>query len=136
MLQLLLSPSHRRRSLLLLARFLSRSTAAVQQVLDVGIFPYVLKLLEGGGGEVREVLCYVWVKLMGSDSSVADELLSGGGWRYFLEGVMAAGTAVSERQRSMCLYVLAQLLSHKVEAQSVVSSTQLLTALMWLLRQR
>ena len=128
-LQLLLSPSHRRRALLLLARFLSRSTAAVQQVLDVGIFPYVLKLLEGGGGEVREVLCYVWVKLIASDSSVADELLSGGGWRYFLEGVMAAGTAVSERQRSMCLYVLAQLLSHKLEAQSVVSSSQLCTAL-------
>ena len=128
-LQLLLSPSHRRRALLLLARFLSRSTAAVQQVLDVGIFPYVLKLLEGGGGEVREVLCYVWVKLIASDSSVADELLSGGGWRYFLEGIMAAGTAVSERQRSMCLYVLAQLLAHKVEAQAVVSSPQLCTAL-------
>ena len=128
-LQLLLSPSHRRRALLLLARFLSRSTAAVQHVLDVGIFPYVLKLLEGGGGEVREVLCYVWVKLIGSDSSVADELLSGGGWRYFLEGVMAAGTAVSERQRSMCLYVLAQLVAHKADAQSVVFSPQLCTAL-------
>ena len=128
-LQLLLSPSHRRRALLLLARFLSRSAAAVQHVLDVGIFPYVLKLLEGGGGEVREVLCYLWVKLIANDSSVADELLSGGGWRYFLEGIMAAGTAVSERQRSMCLYVLAQLLQHKVEAQSVVSSPQLCTAL-------
>ena len=129
-LQLLLSPSHRRRALLLLARFLSRSAGAVQQVLDVGIFPYVLKLLEGGGGEVREVLCFVWVKLVGADSSALDELLSGGGWRYFLDGVMAAGVAVSERQRSMCLYLLAQLLQHKAEAQAAVSSPLLVAALL------
>ena len=127
-LQLLLAPSHRRRALLLLARFLSRQPiSGVQSVLDVGIFPYVLKLLEGGSNEIREVLCFIWVKIISGDNSVCDELLQGGGWKYFMEGCMATGNNISERQRSMCLYVLAQLLTHKSEAQSVLSSPQLLS---------
>ena len=45
-LQVLLSQAHRVRALCLLARFLDMGSWAVNHALSVGIFPYVLKLLQ------------------------------------------------------------------------------------------
>lgn len=50
MLQVLLSQVHRLRALVLLGRFLDMGLWAVDLALSVGIFPYVLKLLQVGGG--------------------------------------------------------------------------------------
>ena len=46
MLQVLLSQVHRLRALVLLGRFLDMGPWAVDLALSVGIFPYVLKLLQ------------------------------------------------------------------------------------------
>ncbi len=48
-LQVLLSQVHRLRALVLLARFLDMGSWAVDLALSVGIFPYVLKLLQASG---------------------------------------------------------------------------------------
>jgi hypothetical protein len=45
-LQVLLSPAHRVRTLVLLRRFFDLGPSAVNLALSVGIFPYVLKLLQ------------------------------------------------------------------------------------------
>ena len=52
-LQVLLSQAHRLRALDLLGRFLDLGAWAVNLALSVGIFPYVLKLLQSSQRELR-----------------------------------------------------------------------------------
>ena len=59
-LQVLLSQAHRVRALYLLTRFLDLGPWSVNLALSVGIFPYVLKLLQSPSIEVRELLIIVW----------------------------------------------------------------------------
>ena len=53
MLQVLLSQAHRVRALCLLARFLDMGSWAVNHALSVGIFPYVLKLLQSPARDLK-----------------------------------------------------------------------------------
>lgn len=53
-LQVLLSQAHRLRALQLLRRFLDLGPWAVNLALSVGIFPYVLKLLQSPANELRQ----------------------------------------------------------------------------------
>lgn len=55
-LQVLLSQVHRLRALVLLGRFLDMGSWAVDLALSVGIFPYVLKLLQTTSAELRATL--------------------------------------------------------------------------------
>jgi regulator-associated protein of mTOR len=59
-LQVLLSQAHRVRALFLLTKFLDIGPWSVNLALSVGIFPYVLKLLQSPALEVRELLIIVW----------------------------------------------------------------------------
>ncbi|KAG8050824.1 hypothetical protein GUJ93_ZPchr0009g359 [Zizania palustris] len=61
-LQVLLSQSHRFRALVLLGRFLDMGPWAVDLALSVGIFPYVLKLLQTSAMELRQILVFIWTK--------------------------------------------------------------------------
>ncbi|ETN73215.1 hypothetical protein NECAME_18455, partial [Necator americanus] len=61
-LQVLLSQAHRQRALELLARFLDLGQWAVGYSLSVGIFPYVLKLLQSTSRELRSWLAFIWAK--------------------------------------------------------------------------
>ena len=70
-LQVLLSQVHRQRALLLLARFLDLGSWAVNQALTVGIFPYVLKLLQSPAVELRDVLVFIWIKILALDPQVS-----------------------------------------------------------------
>lgn len=58
MLQVLLSQVHRLRALVLLGRFLDMGPWAVDLALSVGIFPYVLKLLQVG--RTLGLVCVGW----------------------------------------------------------------------------
>lgn len=66
-LQMLLSQTHRLRALRLLGRFLDVGPWAVNLALSVGIFPYVLKLLQSPLADMREVLVFIWVKILALD---------------------------------------------------------------------
>lgn len=67
MLQVLLSQVHRTRALELLGRFLDLGPWAVNLALSVGIFPYVLKLLQSSAAELRPFLVFIWVKILAVD---------------------------------------------------------------------
>eukprot|EP00058_Branchiostoma_floridae_P018111 XP_002603600.1 hypothetical protein BRAFLDRAFT_126916 [Branchiostoma floridae] len=89
-LQVLLSQVHRLRALDLLGRFLDLGPWAVSlaehrtmaafvlavivndytngQALSVGIFPYVLKLLQSSARELRPLLVFIWAKILAVDS--------------------------------------------------------------------
>lgn len=64
LLQVLLSQVHRLRALMLLCKFLDLGPWAVNLGLAIGIFPYVLKLLQAPGPELRPVLVYIWARIL------------------------------------------------------------------------
>ncbi|GFG29093.1 hypothetical protein Cfor_00263 [Coptotermes formosanus] len=67
-LQVLLSQVHRLRALELLGKFLDLGPWAVNLALSVGIFPYVLKLLQSSARELRPLLVFIWAKILAVDS--------------------------------------------------------------------
>ena len=58
-LQVLLSQVHRLRALILLSQFLDLGPWAVNLALSIGIFPYVLKLLQSPAADLKPVLIYI-----------------------------------------------------------------------------
>lgn len=66
-LQVLLSQAHRIRALELLEKFLDIGPWAVNLALNVGIFPYVLKLLQSQAVELRPFLVCIWAKILAVD---------------------------------------------------------------------
>ena len=67
--QVLLSQVHRARALQLLGRFLDLGSWAVDLALSVGIFPYVLKLLQTSTPDLRDTLVFIWTKILALDRS-------------------------------------------------------------------
>ena len=53
--------------------------------LSVGIFPYVLKLLQSSARELRPLLVSIWAKILAVDSSCNQELVRDASHKYFLQ---------------------------------------------------
>ena len=87
-LQVLLSQVHRLRALLLLSRFLDLGAWAVNYALSVGIFPYILKLLQSPATELKPVLVFIWCKILAVDRSCQADLLKDNGFTYFIGVLM------------------------------------------------
>lgn len=66
-LQVLLSQAHRIRALELLEKFLDIGGWSVNLALNVGIFPYVLRLLQSPAVELRPYLVFIWAKILAVD---------------------------------------------------------------------
>ncbi|EGT39310.1 hypothetical protein CAEBREN_03315 [Caenorhabditis brenneri] len=75
-LQVLLSQAHRVRALRLLARFLDFGRWAIGYALAVGIFPYVLKLLQSNISDLKISLAFIWAKILAVDPSCQMELFN------------------------------------------------------------
>ncbi|KAJ3050506.1 hypothetical protein HK097_008544 [Rhizophlyctis rosea] len=109
-LQVLLSQIHRLRALMLLSRFLDIGPWAVNLALSVGIFPYVLKLLQSPAPELKPVLVFIWAKILAVDRSCQNDLLKDNGYMYFVtilssNAGMPAIHNISEH-RAMCAFIL------------------------------
>ncbi|UJR21912.1 hypothetical protein I4U23_024982 [Adineta vaga] len=83
-LQVLLSQSHRQRALDLLARFLDIGTWAVHLALSVGIFPYVLRLLQATSDDLRPYLVFIWAKILAVDRACQIDIIREKGHEYFI----------------------------------------------------
>uniref|UniRef100_A0A803MBA1 Raptor N-terminal CASPase-like domain-containing protein n=1 Tax=Chenopodium quinoa TaxID=63459 RepID=A0A803MBA1_CHEQI len=111
-LQVLLSQCHRFRALVLLGRFLDMGPWAVDLALSVGIFPYVLKLLQTTTPELRQILVFIWTKILALDKSCQVDLVKDGGHTYFIR-FLESSEAFPE-QRAMAAFVLAVIVDgHK-----------------------
>ncbi|XAR55764.1 hypothetical protein NMG60_11035961 [Bertholletia excelsa] len=104
-LQVLLSQCHRFRALVLLGRFLDMGPWAVDLALSVGIFPYVLKLLQTTTPELRQILVFIWTKILALDKSCQVDLVKDGGHTYFIRFVDSI--EAYPEQRAMAAFVLA-----------------------------
>ncbi|KAM7526570.1 hypothetical protein LguiA_016472 [Lonicera macranthoides] len=104
-LQVLLSQSHRFHALVLLGRFLDMGPWAVDLALSVGIFPYMLKLLPATNPEIRQILVFIWTKILALDKSCQVDLVKDSGHIHFIR-FLDSGEAYPE-QRAMAAFVLA-----------------------------
>ncbi|XP_057971698.1 regulatory-associated protein of TOR 1 isoform X2 [Malania oleifera] len=104
-LQVLLSQGHRFRALVLLGRFLDMGPWAVDLALSVGIFPYVLKLLQTSTPELRQILVFIWTKILALDKSCQVDLVKDGGHTYFIR--FLDSVEAFPEQRAMAAFVLA-----------------------------
>ena len=89
-LQVLLSQAHRVRALVLLRRFLDLGARAVNLALCVGIFPYVLKLLQSPAPELRRPLVAIWADILAFEPDCRHDLIKdpgGGAHLYFVAHV-------------------------------------------------
>lgn len=109
-LQVLLSQVHRLRALDLLERFLDLGPWAVNLALSVGIFPYVLKLLQSSARELRPLLVFIWAKILAVDNSCRAELVKDNGHRYFLS--VLADPYMPPEHRTMAAFILASIVKN------------------------
>lgn len=103
-LQVLLSPVHRLRALDLLSRFLNLGPGAVNSALSVGIFPYVLKLLQSNAREVRPFLLSIWAKILAIDRRCQVDLVRDHYHRYFL--TILSDATYDAHYRTMAAFVM------------------------------
>lgn len=109
-LQVLLSQPHRLRALILLSQFVDLGPWAVNLVLTIGIFPYISKLLQAAGQDLRPVLIFIWARIMAVDSSVQVDLHNTGGFKYFANVLALTDEHPlpnSSEHKAMCAFILA-----------------------------
>jgi regulator-associated protein of mTOR len=114
-LQVLLSQPHRLRALILLSQFVDLGPWAVHLALAIGIFPYISKLLQAAGQDLRPVLIFIWARILAVDSSCQVDLYTNQGYKYF-----ANVLAIQEEPRhlvipngsehkAMCAFILSAI---------------------------
>ncbi|KAK9448129.1 raptor N-terminal caspase like domain-containing protein [Limtongia smithiae] len=121
-LQVLLSQVHRVRALKLLGEFLDLGPWAVYLALSIGIFPYVLKLLQSPSHDLRESLVFIWARMMSVDhKSIQQELLKDSAYKYFTNVLHPDAKDVSLNDRARCAFILSLFCRGNEAAQRVCS---------------
>ena len=109
-LQVLLSQVHRLRALILLSKFLDLGPWAVNLALSIGIFPYVLKLLQSQAMELKPPMVFIWARILAVDQSCQADLLKDAGYTYFTN-ILNSATGIPlgnvAEHRAMCAFVIA-----------------------------
>ncbi|PHT38257.1 Regulatory-associated protein of TOR 1 [Capsicum baccatum] len=123
-LQVLLSQCHRFRALVLLGRFLDMGPWAVDLALSVGIFPYVLKLLQTTTPELRQILVFIWTKILALDKSCQVDLVKDGGHTYFIR--FLDSVEAYPEQRAMAAFVLAVIVDGHRRGQEACTEASLI----------
>lgn len=111
-LQVLLSQPHRLRALILLSQFVDLGPWAVHLALTIGIFPYISRLLQAAGQDLRPVLIFIWARILAVDSSCQADLHTSQGYRYFAnilatpDDPRQAMIPNSSEHKAMCAFIL------------------------------
>lgn len=109
-LQVLLSQAHRLKALILLSRFLDLGPWAVHLALSIGIFPYVVKLLQSAAAELKPVMIFIWARIMAVDHTVQSDLLKDNGIQYFVSILDPQSPILipnASEHRAMCAFIIA-----------------------------
>ncbi|KAI4748826.1 hypothetical protein E4T50_00815 [Aureobasidium sp. EXF-12298] len=125
-LQVLLSQVHRLRALILLGKFLDLGPWAVNLALSIGIFPYVLKLLQSQAIELKPVMVFIWTRILAIDQSCQSDLLKDNGYAYFIN-IISPQTGIPvgnmAEHRAMCAFIIAMFCKDFRPGQNVCLST-------------
>ncbi|GFR43035.1 hypothetical protein Agub_g4039, partial [Astrephomene gubernaculifera] len=132
-LQVLLSQVHRLRALVLLGRFLDMGPWAVELALSVGIFPYVLKLLQTTSADLRGTLVFIWAKVLALDRSCQVDLVKDSGHLYFIRYLDSVDGHIDLYSRAQAAFVLSVICDGHPKGQALCAGSQLLAVLLrWL----
>ena len=138
-LQVLLSQQHRVRALVLLGRFLDLGPWAVQLALSIGIFPYVLKLLQSAANELKPIMVFIWTRVLAVDISCQQDLIKDSGYNYFAS-IMKPQEELPvvdvNEHKAMCAFILAMLCKGYKPGQIVCNSTDIMTYCLQLLNYK
>ncbi|RDX50537.1 hypothetical protein OH76DRAFT_1512681 [Lentinus brumalis] len=114
-LQVLLSQPHRLRALILLSQFMDLGPWAVHLALTIGIFPYIARLLQAAGHDLKPVLIFIWARISAVDPSCQVDLYNNQGYKYFAsalvgqddprQGVFPNGS----EHKAMCAFILSTI---------------------------
>ncbi|KFY71281.1 hypothetical protein V499_08521 [Pseudogymnoascus sp. VKM F-103] len=129
-LQVLLSQQHRVRALILLGKFLDMGPWAVNLALSIGIFPYVLKLLQSAATELKPVMVFIWTRVLAVDLSCQQDLLKDSGYNYFssiLKPTEGLPVVDSLEHKAMCAFILAMLCNGYRQGQNVCNQTEIMS---------
>ena len=132
-LQVLLSQAHRLRALILLSKFLDLGPWAVNLSLTIGIFPYVVKLLQSPAIELKPIMIFIWARIIAVDQKQAQiDLLRDNGYQYFTHVLLPNnGMPVANvgEHRAMSAFVIAIFCRDNPQAQIVCASPELIHVL-------
>ncbi|XP_055346858.1 regulatory-associated protein of mTOR-like [Paramacrobiotus metropolitanus] len=123
-LQVLLSQSHRLRALDLLGRFVDLGPWAVNQALSVGIFPYVLKLLQSSARELRPLLVFIWAKILAVDDTCQGEVIREGAHKYFFD--ILSDSYLPVEHRTMAAFVISRTVSDNIPGKEIALKDNLI----------
>jgi regulator-associated protein of mTOR len=129
-LQVLLSQQHRVRALILLGKFLDLGPWAVNLALSIGIFPYVLKLLQSAAAELKPVMVFIWTRVLAVDLTCQTDLLKDSGYTYFaniLKPNEGLPVVDSLEHKAMCAFILAMLCNGYKQGQMVCNQSEIMT---------
>ncbi|KAI1105964.1 raptor N-terminal caspase like domain-containing protein [Jackrogersella minutella] len=129
-LQVLLSQQHRVRALILLDNFLDLGPWAVHLALSIGIFPYVLKLLQSAAAELKPVMVFIWTRVLAVDVSCQPDLIKDSGYNYFasiLNPSESLLVANSDEHKAMCAFILSMLCKGYRPGQVVCNQSPIMT---------
>ncbi|KAH3664176.1 hypothetical protein OGAPHI_004890 [Ogataea philodendri] len=142
-LQVLLSQAHRLRALILLSKFLDLGPWAVYLALSIGIFPYIVRLLQSPAPELKPVLTFIWARIMSVDyKNTQQELCKDRGYNYFVSiltmqtrphfgelsngnGQMEVNDSNYDEQKAMSAFILAMFVRDYEPGQKLCFSIDL-----------
>jgi len=124
-LQVLLSQNHRLRALVLLGRFLDMGTWAVDLALSVGIFPYVLKLLQTTANELRQILVFIWTKILALDQSCKMDLTKDSSFMYFIRFLEMPDSAIPPESKAGAAFILSVVCHNHPKGQRACAQAKL-----------
>lgn len=116
---------HRTRALDLLAKFLDLGPWAVTSALSVGIFPYVLKLLQSIARELRPLLVLIWAKILAVEKTCQSDIVRDHGHRYFLS--VLQDPTIPSKTRTEAAFVLTCIVKSNREGQEAALQGSMVT---------
>jgi len=114
-------PANRLRALILLSQFVDLGPWAVHLVLTTGILPYISKLLQAAGQDLRPVLIFIWARILAVDLTVQTDLFNTQGYKYFANVLGLRNGDVlpnSSEHKVMCSLILAAISGDFYQGQS------------------
>ncbi|CAG0896489.1 unnamed protein product [Cyprideis torosa] len=125
-LQVLLSQAHRVRALELLSQFLDLGPWAVHLALSVGIFPYVLRLLQSSRApELKPLLVFIWAKILAVDRKCQVDLVKEGYHKYFL--AILSDSSVPTNQKRHAAFALMSIVKDHPPGKEAALQGHLIT---------
>jgi len=114
-LQAILSPNYRNKALELFTRFLDIGVWAVNEALSVGIYHYVMRLLQRSSPKIISHLIFIWSKIIAVDHSLQVDLVKAEGHLFFIKSLQ--NTQLPDQDRIRSAFILAIIMDDFPQGQ-------------------